>query len=463
VVSIASELKQVDVMTVQTVRTTFNGSLRLEQIHQPKRLGYFELKVSAQDQLLIQSQGSRPHGFIPWIVVPQPDLRPHLSAEQAKIGMQGGFNPASEIRQLLGIRWQLGHLGWHRTEPTHAQAWPLQGSSSPIAFNKSSLIKTRHGSWQTYLLPSLIEAKLPDWVRQKGTEGSICKEFGALNDAGTARFPGMVSSAVSQFHADHKAVEIPLVQVTWEPANDWCFRGSSPQLVEMYRLARQGVKSSGVRAELGGPTLFSTLDPGNQSQIQDLLQAGLAQHLDALSIHPYTKPHEMPGEFLLGLRSQWWNFNTAASRLLPLWATEQGFRDDQGGGPLNTARYNIQQTISLLGEGSRLVLAFYAHDFRPSPAAALEPYGYFYNLSSGISFGSSELAPKPAAAAFAAMTFQLEGANSEGPRDLTNGVTAYLFQRQARQTLTVSNFTHARTHPTSSHQNVSTAWIQIIL
>jgi hypothetical protein len=70
----------------------------------------------------------------------------------------------------------------------------------------------------------------------------------------------------------------------------------------------------------------------------------------------------------------------------------------------------------LLGEGFRMGMAFTARDYAKEAGSGVEvlQYGLYYNLEEGIysnddTWKSGELAPRPAASAFAATTFTLEG------------------------------------------------------
>ena len=110
---------------------------------------------------------------------------------------------------------------------------------------------------------------------------------------------------------------------------------------------------------------------------------------------------------------------------MPLYATEFGFntnettgnRDtgrDQSGRDLDQARLLIRQNLILLGEGFSQGISFNTRDH--DKGEAVRQYGLYYNLEDhplhpGARLAShpSWLAPRPAAAAYAAMTWLLEG------------------------------------------------------
>jgi hypothetical protein len=95
--------------------------------------------------------------------------------------------------------------------------------------------------------------------------------------------------------------------------------------------------------------------------------------------------------------------------------------------------------IILMGEGADQTYVFYGADY-PGETG----YGTFFDLSNAQgSFGASNVSPKPAALAVAAMTRMLDGSSTLGPVNGTpSGVYAYAFEQRGTGNAVTALWTH---------------------
>ena len=181
--------------------------------------------------------------------------------------------------------------------------------------------------------------------------------------------------------------------------------------------------------------------------MEQLWSAGLAKYIDAVSVHPYVKyPPEHNG-IVAGVRTQMQLATAAKGHSMPFLGTEHGYSSGihgsyGAGSDLNAGLADVRSTIILLGEGFKLDIAFYIADWCQSANSTTQDYfGYYWNLNPNIKFGTDKIGPKPAAPAYAAMTYLLDGTTTVGP--LTNlGATqlGYHFTRAGKTILAVWDY-----------------------
>jgi len=162
-----------------------------------------------------------------------------------------------------------------------------------------------------------------------------------------------------------------------------------------------------------------------------LWKAGLGHYIDALSTHPYVKwPPETTGALASTLRQQLDDATQAAGHPLILIGTEHGYTSVSQGN-LTKALGDIRTTLMMLGEGARIDFGFYIADYWDGPDPANDKgYGYYWNLDTRIDWGTGKLGPKIVVPAYAAMTWFLDGTESDGvAKDLSAGQVGYQFHR----------------------------------
>ncbi|MBC7489532.1 MAG: hypothetical protein H7240_05625 [Glaciimonas sp.] len=384
------------------------------------KLGYYEVRAKLSDGTALSRLGTRDAGFITYAVVPNPRERIDYGDALSRFGLQGGFNKNVVVLPYLGARYVIAGNDWSKMEPGGAGQFlrdVFKAASSnkrhPPKSEESENPTFQNQQWATYPLSILTSASIPSWAMREGTSGSICKKFGALNDEGKRSLESFALAQAKVFSLAYKTQRSRHYQVTWEPANGWCYQGTASELVDFYSSSFNSIHQSDPSAVVSGPTLF--IDSESTKQLEKLFSAGLGAHIDALSFHPYVKkfPPERNGLPSI-LREQLDIAKKAVGRELPFIGTEHGFKSVTDGN-LNKALGDIRTTIIMLGEGAIFDIAFYVADFWDGDdTRKSDGYGFFWNLNPRIRYGTDKLGPKVVVPAYAAMTYFLDGSTTEG-------------------------------------------------
>lgn len=395
-------------------------------------LGFYRVEARLSNGVQLEASGSRPVGALTYAVVPDPAQRVDYG-EQSYFGMQGGFgrNWRESAMRYLGARWELdAGFEWRRNEPSYAGQWDGHAGSTP------------HDAWSTYRLPTLFIA--PDWAVIPSTH---VYNTGALTPQGEAAWADYVGKAVTAFQAKYPDRETNIYQVTWEPIRSWGFRGTPEQLMRIYEIAYDAIHAADPDAIVAGPTMGIHDEgawPGHydrEEQSVKLFDMGLAQYIDAFTVHPYYANDFSAGgpeaegmidrvRYLKAIVEQ---AGAAAGKSLPMYGTEQGMADDgTPEGELRVARSLIRQNLIMMGEGFDLNFGFFAVDYSSNGGASVDRYGYFYNLDDGVPWGPSQGSPKPIVPAYAAQSLLLDGHEAAGAIEDMGGTRwGYRFQQVA--------------------------------
>jgi len=213
-----------------------------------------------------------------------------------------------------------------------------------------------------------------------------------------------------------------------------------------------------------GPTgAFPSL---TTNRLKAMAPLGLAQYLDGIATHGYydagTSPSHPPerlatdpdpanaaNALMNEMRNLRQEMQADYRPGMKLFATETGISYDLGtsyGPDYPTSNVLFAQGaivarthIILLGEGADQTYVFYGADY-PGETG----YGTFFDLSNAQgSFGASNVSPKPAALAVAAMTRVLDGTITLGPVSGTpSGVYAYAFEQRGTGNAVTALWTH---------------------
>ncbi len=399
------------------------------------RYGYYEVHAHLADGTTLPAVGTRPAGFLSYAVVPDPERRIDYGAQGSRFGLQGGFNASVNILSYLGVRYVLQDgAGWGELEPDFPGEYVQQREQARSkglllpAPNPAAHSPLYNGKpWQTYYLSMISRASLPAWAIRPGTNGKICKSFGALKPSAENALSEFASATAGAFRSDYGAQSKRYYQVTWEPAADWCFRGSATDLVRIYSLVYAAIHAADPGAVVAGPALFP--EQHSTAQLRELWKAGLGRYIDAFAIHPYAKwPPESDHGLIPGLRLQLKEARQAAGRDIVLVGTEHGYSSVTIGN-LDKALGDIRSTVIMLGEGAQFDFGFYAADYWDGPdPTKVQGFGYYWNLNPAIVWGTDKLGPKAVVPAYAAMSYFLDGSISDGPlTDLAAGQVGYRF------------------------------------
>jgi hypothetical protein len=403
------------------VRADGAGNVALKTDAPADHLGFYKVVAHLDDGVTLSRTGTRPEGFITYAVVPDPQRRIDYGPAGSRFGLQGGFNAHVDVLPYLGARYVLQGVAptWAKAEPSRpgqyvGQSADRLGITTPLPVGST---------WQVYPIAVLTNAAIPAWAKKPGTAGSVCSNFGALNAEGKERFSSFASQVAEVFSRKYPDTYPHYYQVTWEPANKWCYNGSADELVDFYKSSYDAIHSVDSSAVVVGPTLLLTND--SLPQLEALYSAGLGRYTDGLSTHPYNwsggdaAAYKLETSNFLPLLRQ--EIGAARSAIGPnavVIGTEHGFSSDAFGA-LGEAEGDIKTSVIMLGEGAKVDFGFYVHDFPDNDAAigdakSSNAYGFYYNLNTRIHFGSDKLGPKAVVPAFAAMTYFLDGKTSTG-------------------------------------------------
>ena len=397
------------------------------------RLGYYKVFATLlSDRSTLPSVGTRPAGFITYVVVPDPTTRRDYGDTGSRFGLQGGFSSKAVVIPYLGVRVTFEMAtSWSALEQDRPREF-VNLTLSEQQSAMSSWVNPTFGpygnlTWNVYTLACPTQAALPPWAILAGTTGSVCTSFGAVNPNGVSEGPAFFSSEASAFASLVPNQKKHFYQVTWEPQTTWCFDGTPEQLVQIYELSYPSIKSADPNAVVVGPTLF--IDSASTSALSGLYAAGLGNFSDGLSIHPYTSyPPELATSsydgFVPTLRAQ---VDLASSAIgvskAPFVGTEHGFTT-LAQGDLQKAQADVRVAVMMVGEGAAFDIGFYITDYWTNfDLTTNAGYGFYWGLDASIpgGFGSDKISPKPSAAAYAAMTYFLDGTNTNGAVTGLNG------------------------------------------
>ncbi|PXW29170.1 hypothetical protein [Paraburkholderia caballeronis] len=427
------------------------------------RAGYFAFNASlaSQPATTLPQRGTRPAGITTFGVLPDvsqtlPPLK-YAHADLHRFGGQGttyiapgqhccggdGYRP---LYTDLGLTWINDNRNWYVTEP-----------NAPGQFDPT---KNQLAAWLTKgdLLRLILVDGIPAWASPNGkqTHSYAPKSETALRDYMTK--VGTESSRVRKTVYPTQAHNY--YQVTWEPDP----KGGLPWLdtdanfVAMYAAVWEGIHASDPDAIVMGPTYSSVSD--NAKYLKRYATLGLARYLDGVTVHGYydfgnspSHPPERLGDTpapngVVSLPVAMRDLREVmADTMKPgakLFVTETGITYDIGTsyGPhypdtqvLYAQSALVARThLILLGEGADVTFIFYSQDMPQTTAG----YGVFFELDHPQgAYGATNVSPKPAALAVAAMTRIVDGSGTLGPlRDTPPGVYAYAFSRPGGKVIT---------------------------
>ncbi len=401
--------------------------------------GYYRVEATSPGGAVIANRGTRYRGFISYAVVPDPAKRANYGDAGSHFGMQGGFNhDQGNVMSYLGARYLIDGPGWSALEPNYpgqfaeARATALaQGQTYPFR------IANNYAAWPTYAIPLVSQASVPGWSMEPGTGTIAWPNMGVLNVTGTQGMAGFTKARAQQVAADYPGQSAHYYQITWEPEIPGGWGGTPAQLVQYFQYSYAAIHQGDPKAIVMGPTMF----PYDKSPMAGLWAAGLGNYLDAVSMHPYVRWPPEPNGFVSDIRTQMTMAKNAKGHSIPFVGTEHGFTSSSIG-ELNQALGDIRSTLILLGEGFKFDVAFYIADFwYHSPTETNNTFGYYWNLNPTLPYGTDKLGPKPAAPAYAAMTYLLDGATTSGPLSGLSGTQmGYRFERNGIATLVLWDY-----------------------
>ncbi len=401
--------------------------------------GYYRVEATLPNGAAVHGLGTRPAGFITYAVIPDPNKRVNYGDAGSRFGFCGGFSSKQgNLMQLLGARYLLDGPGWSTLEKDYPGEF-AQARSQAVANGQTYPfhLANNNAPWPTYALTLVMTKGEPVWAIVPGSGTTAWPTMGVLNSTGQTGFSAYSKERAAATAADFPQQSSRYYQITWEPEVPSGFGGTPAQLVEFYRIAHAAIHSADPKAIVMGPTML----PMDNTSLAPLYSAGLANYIDAVSVHPYAhwppEAHALPSN----LRIQMQMAKTAKGYSIPFISTEHGFSSGLGStvtayNELNQALGNIRTTLIVLGEGFKVDFSFYTADFWAlSASETTNTFGFYWNLNPKIAFGTDKVGPKPSVPAYAAMTNFLDGTNTIGPVSEVTGTQ--LGYRSKRGTTTI--------------------------
>lgn len=396
--------------------------------------GYYRVEAKLPNGAVVANLGTRPAGFISYAVIPDPSKRVNYGDAGSRFGFCGGFSDKQgNLLQLLGARYLLDGPGWSTLE----KDYPGQFAAAHTAAVAKGQIFPWHmanntAAYPTYGMTVMMTSAEPAWAIEPGTGTIPWPTMGILNPTGQNAFFAYTKERAAATAADFPTQSSRYYQITWEPEVPNGFGGSPAQLVEFYRLAHAAIHQADPKAIVMGPTML----PIDNTSLAPLYAAGLANYIDAVSVHTYAHWPVETHALQVNLRTQIAMARAAKGHSIPFISTEHGFASGPGSslaapGELDQALGNIRSTLIVLGEGFKVDFAFYIADYWSHSASETSgTFGYYWNLNPSIPFGTDKVGPKPAVPAYAAMTNFLDGTLTTGVvSEVTGTQLGYRFKR----------------------------------
>jgi hypothetical protein len=415
--------------------------------------GYFQVSATlANAGGQVQTSGTRPNGFASFGVTPNVlaalPTPVYTKQEQHRFGMQG-FNDNLTMLNALGILSTIDDRQEYVMEPNSRNQFNPNANNLDPFYTSGKIMR-------------LIRLDgIPGWASSHGLNpdyGYIPNDLNYYSNY-MARV-GTETEAIRKKY--YPTMSANYYQVTWEPYILW--KDTDQNFVALYKAAYTGLHSTDPHAVVMGPAEpFPSL---TTERLKRLAPMGYANWIDGVATHGYydagTSPSHPPerqdsasnaADAANSLRNEMRNLRAEMQaeykKNMKLFVTETGISYDIGSsyGP-NYPTSNIlfaqgavvaRAHIIMLGEGADQTYIFFGPDF-PGEVG----YGTFFDLDNPqAAFGTTNIAPKPAAMEVAAMTRILDGTKTLGPVNNTpSGVYAYGFQQGGNGKIVTAVWTH---------------------
>jgi len=401
--------------------------------------GYYEVRgwwVDARGKRLsprsvVHNEGSVPWGVATFAVMPS-TLAENLAGYKERgtgsfLGLHGDFLGMGD---LIGLSWSNVYSRWEWDE----QSKPDRAGGTARWSTDRQLPPYPGAPFRPHICPISGNFPPPDWALRKDASSPPAYDWIAyeawLKDIVRAekRLYGWMDRRIYEpaWEIDLNRPPNPTQKPAYTPA----------EIVELHRRCRLVIKQEDPGAVIIGPCP-STLDDDVMEWLESLFKAGLADQIDAVSIHGYHAPPpesaDLPDKIakLNRLTRQY------AGRVLPIYSTEIGYPDTVGSWRdfLSQARHISRLAIILKGEGIRIFLPFYGIDYDAYN------FGFCFNLEMDHPWGpwsTKRISPKPAAPALSQVSRVLEGALPVKRMSFPDpDIWGYVFEKDGRPIMVI--------------------------
>lgn len=366
--------------------------------------GYYRVYAKLSNGETLPKRGTRPSGFLPYAIVPDPDSRPlpaegecvfgfHTSYISPWIGartVMRGLEPTEEQykKRKAGQRERLNDIYQDRPWLTYSHT-AFVGVTDPFRF----WTPEQREKYSKVVHPG-IKARM--FI---GREGERLYRQSVEKIAASARFQMENNSRMNY-------------QPMWEP--NICF--TPDEILTMHKAAFQSLRKADPEGRIWGLAYANLNWDGAVEEHKRLFERGLLEYMDVLSLHPYCKPPLAKDTFIQRLRLlRNYIRQYAKGRDIPIHATEFGISPSNDlKGDMLQLNHMIQQSLILLGEHVSVIQPFYVYDLANRENKVEWSYGICYNLDTPVQPHPKAVAPKLWLPAYSFLTFLLEGFHSNG-------------------------------------------------
>ena len=357
------------------------------------RLGFRRVIVTSGN-LTLPKCGSRPKGCLTYAVVPDPAKRPPISQEDAFFGLQGHggiFTRWAGVRHLFrtpvpstnyeaGARSVLKCLD--RDVPCYSTIATKYRDMDPFMTKEAAAYFEKRAK---------VVPRLPFSVAKDDAEGE--RHF---------------RETVRAFAAAAKASR-PYRRV-YEYAQECDIRTPDPETyVRSQKAFYEAVHEVDPEAIVTAAGVSNVTRP-KQNFMRQLFELGLADYMDAFSLHPYTPYPPDQNGFVDNIRAFAEMVRKYKGPDTMMVATEAGFAAPVSQ-EIMQMEGNIRVALMLLGEGFSMHLMFWTIDFGNDDRSWTDgDYGLNYNLDLDRKlYYSTNSSPRPVYPALAAATLLIDG------------------------------------------------------
>jgi hypothetical protein len=178
------------------------------------------------------------------------------------------------------------------------------------------------------------------------------------------------------------------------------------------------------------------------SWIEEVFKLGGLQYLDAVTLHPYRYPNEPEGltDSLEKIKALMRQYNNGEEK--PIWITEFGyptFKAANGIDEITQANYLVRYYVAAISNGVEKIYWYDLVNDGLRPDYNEDNFGILRNATDPL----GAFTPKPAYAAYAAMTRELTDAQFIREEPLEQGLKSYLFDKNGQNHRVVWSLTPA--------------------
>jgi hypothetical protein len=310
------------------------------------RLGAFRVYAWANGKEL-PGAGTRGAGYITYAVLTDPKKRPFISDEDAFLGIHGG-RP-----------WQAPWIGAHWRLDYTNDRWP---NGEEQSFERRKLRLEQEDGWPSYYFITasrIFQRKA--FYSEEALEffgkkipmigGQIATEKGAKYC-----IEAITKLAEAAVGKENLGMKQRIYEIFWEPELHY---DSTETIVRAAKLVYPAIKAVDPQAIVAAPSPYTI---NSYDRFKDYFERGLADYMDAVSIHPYG--HVEKDDFRGKIRALKRLVREYKGRDIPFYGTESGCGATiTPESELAQAETWVRTLLTLLGEGFRFHHLFYGFDW----------------------------------------------------------------------------------------------------